>query len=59
MELLEVPFPALNKGQILVRNHYSLISAGIEGMKVVTARKGYFGKDKDKPEQIKQVIYIH
>ncbi|MBL7086870.1 MAG: bi-domain-containing oxidoreductase [Candidatus Cloacimonetes bacterium] len=56
MEILEVPFPALNKGQILVRNYYSLISAGTEGMKVVTARKGYIGKAKEKPEQVKQVI---
>ncbi|TSA25917.1 oxidoreductase [bacterium] len=56
MEILEVPFPALNKGQILARNHYSLISAGTEGMKVVTARKGYIGKAKEKPEQVKQVI---
>jgi len=56
MELLEVPFPALNKGQILVRNHYSLISAGAEDMKVVTARKGYIGKAKEKPDQVKQVL---
>jgi len=56
MEILEVPFPALNKGQILVRNYYSLISAGTEGMKVVTARKGYIGKAKEKPEQVKQVL---
>ena len=48
MEILEVPYPALNEGQILVRNHYSLISAGTEGMKVVTARKGYIGKAKAK-----------
>ena len=28
MELLELPFPALDKGQAMVRNHYSVISAG-------------------------------
>ena len=28
MQLLEVPFPVLSSGQVLVRNHYSLISAG-------------------------------
>jgi len=56
MELLEVPFPALNKGQILVKNYYSLISAGTEGMKVITARKGYIGKAKEKPEKVKQVL---
>ncbi|MEZ5067228.1 MAG: hypothetical protein R2847_01465 [Bacteroidia bacterium] len=25
MQLLEVPFPVLSSGQVLVRNHYSLI----------------------------------
>ncbi|MCK4395666.1 MAG: bi-domain-containing oxidoreductase [Candidatus Marinimicrobia bacterium] len=56
MELLEVPFPALSKGYVLVRNHFSLISAGTEGGKVKTARKGYIGKAKEKPEQVKQVL---
>jgi predicted dehydrogenase/threonine dehydrogenase-like Zn-dependent dehydrogenase len=56
MELLEVPFPALVKGYVLVRNHFSLISAGTEGGKVRTARAGYIGKAKEKPEQVKQVL---
>ncbi len=56
MEISEVPFPALDKGKILVRNHYSLISSGTESMKVSTARKGYIGKAKERPEQVKQVI---
>ena len=56
MTLLEVPVPSVDKGQILVRNHYSLISAGTEGSKVATARKGYIGKAKEKPEAVKQVL---
>ena len=52
MEILEVPFPALNKGQILVRNHFSVISAGTEGIKVITTRKGYLRKAKEKLRQI-------
>lgn len=56
MEIVEVPSPTLNKGVILVRNHYSVISAGTEGGKVETARKGYLGKAKEKPEQVKQVL---
>ena len=28
MEILEVPFPSLNNGAILVRNQFSVISAG-------------------------------
>ena len=55
MELLEVSVPALNPGNLLVKTHYSLISAGTEFTKVATARKGYIAKAKAKPEQVKQV----
>jgi polar amino acid transport system substrate-binding protein len=56
MEILEVPFPALNKGQILVRNHYSVISAGTEGRTVTDARKGYIAKAKSRQKEVKQVL---
>ena len=56
VELTETPFPAVGKGEILVRNHYSLISSGTESYKVETARKNLLGKAKEKPEQVKQVI---
>jgi len=54
--VLEVPVPDLRSGMILVRNFYSLISAGTEGGTVKTARKGYIGKAKERPQQVKQVI---
>lgn len=56
MEILEVPFPALNKGYVLVRNHYSVISAGTEGKTVTDARKGYIAKAKSRKKEVKQVI---
>ena len=56
MEIIEVPFPALNKGQILVRNYYSVISAGTEGKTVTDARKGYIAKAKSRQKEVKQVI---
>jgi predicted dehydrogenase/threonine dehydrogenase-like Zn-dependent dehydrogenase len=56
MQLLEVPYPALNDGQILVRNHYSLISAGTEGKTVKDARLGYIGKARARKEEVKKVI---
>lgn len=56
MQVLEVPIPALQRGHILVRNYYSLISAGTEGSTVKTARKGYIGKAKERPQQVKQVV---
>lgn len=56
MEILEVPFPAINKGYIMVRNHYSVISAGTEGKTVTDARKGYIAKAKSRQKEVKQVL---
>lgn len=56
MQLLEVPFPALSSGQVLVRNHYSLISAGTEGKTVKDARLSYVGKARARKEEVKKVI---
>src|SRR6185369_14161874 len=56
MQILEVPYPALSKGQVLVRNHYSLISAGTEGKTVKDARLGYIGKARSRQDEVKKVI---
>jgi predicted dehydrogenase/threonine dehydrogenase-like Zn-dependent dehydrogenase len=56
MEIVDVPTPSISKGNVLVRNYYSLISAGTEESKVSTARKGYIAKAKEKPDQVKQVL---
>jgi hypothetical protein len=56
MQLLEVPFPALSKGYLLVRNHYSLISSGTEGKTVKDARLSYIGKAKTRTEEVKKVV---
>jgi len=56
MKLIDAPTPSLSAKNVLVRVHHSLISAGTEGSKVSTARKGYIGKAKEKPDQVKQVI---
>jgi polar amino acid transport system substrate-binding protein len=56
MEILEVPFPALNIRTILVRNHFSVISAGTEGKTVTDARKGYIAKAKSRQKEVRQVI---
>ena len=52
----EVPWPQVGPGMVLVRNHYSLISAGTEGSTVKTARKSLIGKAKERPQQVKQVL---
>lgn len=58
MEILEVPFPALNRSQVLVRNHYSLISAGTEGKTVSDARKGYIAKALSRQKEVKMAIEL-
>ena len=54
----ELPWPTLSQGQILVRNHYSLISAGTEGATAKTARKSLIGKIRERPKQALQVLDV-
>ena len=56
MRILDVPVPDPRAGNVLVRNHYSLISAGTEASAIKAARKGYIGKALERPQQLKQVI---
>jgi polar amino acid transport system substrate-binding protein len=56
MQVLEVPIPQLSDGQVLVRTHYSLISAGTEGSTVSAARKSLIGKARERPQQVRQVL---
>ena len=58
VQLNEVPMPLLGPGTILVRNHFSLISAGTEGSTVKTARKSLIGKAKERPQQVRQVLEV-
>jgi predicted dehydrogenase/threonine dehydrogenase-like Zn-dependent dehydrogenase len=56
MEIMEVPFPTLGRGEVLVRNHYSVISSGTEGKTVLDARKGYISKARSRQKEVKQVV---
>ncbi|MBI2258343.1 MAG: bi-domain-containing oxidoreductase [Flavobacteriia bacterium] len=56
MEIVEVPFPILEKGCLLVRNHFSIISPGTEAKTVSDARKGYIAKAKSRKKEFLQVI---
>jgi polar amino acid transport system substrate-binding protein len=58
MQVLEVPVPVLGKGMVLVRNFYSVISAGTESSTVTAARKSLIGKAKERPQQVKQVLDV-
>lgn len=58
MKVTEVPWPMLGAGMVLVRNYYSLISAGTEGSTVKAARKSLIGKALERPQQIKQALDV-
>ena len=58
IRVLDVSPPLREKGFILIKNHYSLISPGTEGSTVSVARQSIIGKIKERPEQAKQVIEL-
>ncbi len=58
MLVQEVPEPVIGKGMVLVKNHFSLISAGTEGSTASAARKSLIGKAKERPQQVKQVLDV-
>ena len=58
MTVQELPMPQLGDGMVLVKNHYSLISAGTEGATVKAARQNYFAKAKARPQQVAQVLQV-
>jgi predicted dehydrogenase/threonine dehydrogenase-like Zn-dependent dehydrogenase len=52
----DVPVPLATSGFVLVRNHYSLISAGTERSTVTTAKASLLGKARQRPDLVKQVL---
>ena len=58
MLVQEVPVPLLSKGQVLIRNYYSLISPGTEGKTAKSARKSLVNKARERPDQVKQVVEV-
>jgi predicted dehydrogenase/threonine dehydrogenase-like Zn-dependent dehydrogenase len=57
-KIIEVPFPQMGPRMLLVRNHYSVISAGTEGATANSARKSLLAKAKERPEQVRQVLDV-
>jgi predicted dehydrogenase/threonine dehydrogenase-like Zn-dependent dehydrogenase len=54
--VVEVPIPAPQVGQALVRNVASLVSAGTERMLVEFAEKSLLGKARSRPDLARQVL---
>jgi threonine dehydrogenase-like Zn-dependent dehydrogenase len=58
MQVLEVPIPQMGLMHVLVRNHYSLISAGTDASTVKAARSSLLEKAKARPQQVRQVLDV-
>ncbi|MFT5695164.1 MAG: threonine dehydrogenase-like Zn-dependent dehydrogenase, partial [Myxococcota bacterium] len=56
LELVEVPSPTPAPGQVLVVNHYSVVSPGTEKMALDFARKSLVSKARSRPDLVKQVL---
>ncbi len=54
--VLDLPVARLEKGRILVKNWYSVVSAGTERGTVSTAKKNLIGKALARPDLVRQVI---
>lgn len=52
----DIPAPICLPGGMVVRNHFSLVSAGTERATVEFARQSIIGKARSRPDLVKQVI---
>jgi polar amino acid transport system substrate-binding protein len=56
LKVEDVPPPSLKTGGVLVKNYYSLISAGTEKSKVELGKKSMLQKVRSRPEDVKRVL---
>jgi len=56
LKVVDVPPPVAQRGRVTVRTVASLISAGTERMTVEMGNRSLFGKARERPDLVKQVI---
>ncbi|WP_254822976.1 bi-domain-containing oxidoreductase [Haloglomus halophilum] len=56
VRVADVPRPQVDAGNILVKNHYSCVSAGTEKSMIELGQKSYLGKAKERPDLAKKVF---
>ncbi|MDZ7816377.1 MAG: bi-domain-containing oxidoreductase [Planctomycetota bacterium] len=56
LSVKSVPDPIVRKGQVLIANRASLISAGTEKLIMDLAAKSLLGKAKERPDHVKRVM---
>ena len=52
----EVPCPAIQRGQILIRSSVTLVSAGTERMLVEFGKAGWIDKARQQPDKVRMVL---
>lgn len=58
LEVHDVPVPLLQPHGVLVRTHYSVISAGTEGGTVRLAKKNLLEKARSRPDLVQKVLTV-
>jgi len=56
LELTEVPAPMVAHGQLLIRNHFSVMSPGTDRMSMAFARSSLLSKARSRPDLVRQVV---
>jgi len=56
IKVIEVSEPTAETGYLIVKNHFSLISAGTEKTTVGTGKKNIIGKARSRPDLVKKVL---
>jgi predicted dehydrogenase/NADPH:quinone reductase-like Zn-dependent oxidoreductase len=57
LELAEVPAPSPERGQLLVRTAFSVVSPGTDKLVMEFARKSLVGKARSRPDLVRQVAH--
>ena len=55
-EVADVPCPAVQRGQLLIRSTHTLISAGTERMLVAFGKAGWIDKARQQPDKVRMVL---
>lgn len=55
-EVVELPVPVCGPGQVLIANHFSLISAGTERSTVGLAKQSLIQKARSRPDHVQRVL---
>lgn len=55
-EIAEIPCPAVQRGQILIRSSHTLVSAGTERMLVEFGKAGWIEKARQQPDKVRMVL---